>query len=99
MRIVGLGRGLFAIASASLAIFSLSYGDFAPAGQSLPAWIPWREMWVYGAALLVLAASAGLCFSRTALPSALTIGAYLAVWALISCSRSASVRGMAFAKP
>jgi uncharacterized membrane protein YphA (DoxX/SURF4 family) len=83
MRIVGLGHGLFAIASASLAILSLSYGDFAPMGQSLPAWIPWRETWVYGSALLVLGASAGLCFSRTALPSALTIGAYLAVWALI----------------
>jgi uncharacterized membrane protein len=29
-----------------------------------------------------LAASAGLCFSRTALPSALTIGTYQAVWAV-----------------
>jgi uncharacterized membrane protein YphA (DoxX/SURF4 family) len=78
------GRGLFAIASASLAIYSLTYADFAPAGQSLPAWLPWRQLWVYGSALLVLAASAGLCFRRTALASALTIGAYLAVWALIS---------------
>ena len=82
MRVVGPGHGLFAIASASLAILSLSYGDFAP-GQSLPALIPWRETWVYATALLVLGASAGVCFSRTALPSALTIGAYLAVWALI----------------
>jgi uncharacterized membrane protein YphA (DoxX/SURF4 family) len=84
MRVVGLGHGLFAIASASLAILSLSYGDFAPSGQSLPALIPWRETWVYGSALLVLGASAGLCFSRTALPSALTIGAYQGVWAAIS---------------
>src|SRR5471030_2777912 len=83
MRIVGLGQGLFAIASASLAILSLSYGDFAPMGQSLPAWIPWRETWVYGSALLLLGASAGLCFSRTALPSVLTIGTYQAVWAVI----------------
>jgi uncharacterized membrane protein len=83
MRMVGLSHGLFAIASASLAILSLTYGDFAPMGQSLPAWIPWRETWVYGSALLVLASSAGLCFSRTALPSALTIGAYQAVWAVI----------------
>jgi uncharacterized membrane protein YphA (DoxX/SURF4 family) len=83
MRIVGLGQGLFAIASASLAIVSLTYG-FAPGGQSLPAWIPWREIWVYGSALVLLAASAGLCFSRTALPSVLTIGAYQAVWALTS---------------
>lgn len=85
MRIVGLGHGLFAIASASIAILSLTYGDLAPIGQSLPAWIPGRETWLDGSALLALAASAGLCFSRTALPSALTIGTYLAVWA-VTCA-------------
>jgi uncharacterized membrane protein len=79
----GLGRGFFAAAAASLAILSLTYGDFAPSGRSLPGWIPWRETWVHLSALLLLAASAGLCFSRTALPSALTIGAYQAVWAVI----------------
>ena len=88
MRIVGLGHGLFAIAGAGLAILSLTYRDFAPIWQPLPAWIPWRETWVYGSGLLVLAASAGLCFSRTALPSALTIGTYLAVWAV---TRAASL--------
>ena len=81
MRMVGFARGLFAIAAASLAVLSLSYGDLALIGQSLPAWIPWRETWLYGSALLVLAASAGLFFPRTALPSAWTIGAYLAIWA------------------
>jgi uncharacterized membrane protein len=80
---IGLGHGFFAIAAASLAILSLTYGDFAPSGRSLPGWIPWREAWVYLSALLLLAASAGLCFSRTALPSALTIGAYQAVWAVL----------------
>jgi uncharacterized membrane protein YphA (DoxX/SURF4 family) len=81
MRIVGFGHGLFAIASASLAILSLSYVDFAPLGQSLPGWIPWRETWLYGSALVVLVASAGLCFPRTVLVSAWVIGAYLAIWA------------------
>jgi uncharacterized membrane protein YphA (DoxX/SURF4 family) len=70
MRIVGLGHGLFALAAASLAILSLTDGG--------------RETWVYASALVVLAASAGLCFSRTALPSALTIGAYGAVLAGIN---------------
>ncbi|HVI05170.1 MAG TPA: hypothetical protein VM711_03645 [Sphingomicrobium sp.] len=44
--------------------------------QSLPAWMPWRECWVYGSALVLLVASAGLCFSRTAL---------LGVWAFGAC--------------
>ena len=82
MRIVGLGHGLFAIAGAGLAVLSLTYRDFAPIWRPLPAWIPWRETWVYGSGLLVLGASAGLWFSRTALPSALMIGTYLAVWAV-----------------
>jgi uncharacterized membrane protein len=77
-----LSRVFFAIAAASLALLSLAYGDFAPSGN-LPGWIPWREMWVYSSALLVLVASVGLCFSRTALPSALTIGAYQAIYAMI----------------
>ena len=80
---IGLGRGFLAIAAASLAILSLTYGDFAPSGRSLPSWIPWRETWVHLSALLLLAASVGLCFSRTALPSALTISAYQAVWAVL----------------
>jgi uncharacterized membrane protein YphA (DoxX/SURF4 family) len=80
---VGFGRGFFAIAAASVAILSLTYGEFAPSGRSLPGWIPWRETFIYLPALLLLAASAGLCFSRAALPGALTIGAYLAVWALV----------------
>jgi uncharacterized membrane protein len=84
VRVVGLGQGLFAIASASLAIFSLAYGDFGSGGQSLPAWIAWRETWVYGSALILLVGSAGLCFPRTALPSALTIGAYQAIGAAMS---------------
>lgn len=83
MRIAGLSQGLFAVASASLALWSLTYGDFSW-GTPLLARIPWRETWVYGSALIILAASAGLCFSRTALPSALTIGAYQAVGAAIS---------------
>jgi len=75
---------LFAISSASLAILSLAYGDSAQVGLSLPGWFPLRHAWIDGAALLLLVASAGLCFSRSALASALTIGAYLLLWALTS---------------
>ncbi len=74
---------MFAIAIASVAILTLAFVDFVPMGQSFPDWFPWRLVWIYGSALLLLAASAGLCLSRTALPSALTICVYQAVWALI----------------
>ena len=81
MRTVGLGKESVAIASASLAVWSLACAHLA--WQSLPAWVPWREAWVYGSALAVLAASAGLFFARAAVPGALTIGVYQAVSAAI----------------
>ncbi len=82
MRTVRIGRGLFAIASASLAIWSFAYGDFAAGGLSLPHGSLSREVWIYGSALILLAASAGLCLSRSALPSVLTIVAYDGLWAV-----------------
>lgn len=83
MRIVGLGHGLFALAVAGIAILSLIYRDLTPMWEFyLPAGIPGRETWVYATALLLLAASAGICFSRTALPGALIIGAYFAACAV-----------------
>lgn len=87
MRVAGFGQGVFAIASAVLAIWSLTYGDFTWGEQPLLAKIPLREVWVYGSALILLAASAGLCFPRTALPSVLTIGAYQAVGAVIAVAQ------------
>jgi uncharacterized membrane protein len=79
---IGFGSAFFSIAAASLAILSLIYGEFGPSGP-LPGWIPWREFWVCLSALLLLAASAGLWFSRTALRGALVIFAYLAAWAML----------------
>ncbi len=83
MRLEGFAHGLFAIALASAAILSLSYGDFVPLGQPFPAWIPGRELWVHGSAISLLVASVRLCFPRTALPSAATIGVYETIWAVI----------------
>lgn len=82
MRIVEFARGSLAVAAASLAVLTFIYGDLAPLGQSLPAWIPGRDIWLYGSALLLLVAGAGLCFTLTALPSLLAIGGYYAFWAL-----------------
>jgi uncharacterized membrane protein len=82
MRIVGSGHVLFAMAAAGIAALNFIFGDFAPIWQPALAWIPERIVWVYGSGLLILLASAGIFFQRTASLSAGTIGAYLAVWAL-----------------
>ena len=84
MRSVAVGRGLCAAAAAGVAVLSLTYRDFAPMWESVPPWIPGRETWVHAWGLLLLAAGAGLCFARTAVPSALTIGAYQIAWAVAS---------------
>jgi uncharacterized membrane protein YphA (DoxX/SURF4 family) len=77
------GQAFLALAAASLALLALAYGDFAPSGQTLPGWIPAREVWVRGAAALLLAACAALGSRRTALPGASAIGLYLAIWAAL----------------
>ena len=46
--------GAFAMASASVAIWSLAYGRLA--WQSLPTRFPWPEAWAYGSAVFVLVA-------------------------------------------
>jgi uncharacterized membrane protein YphA (DoxX/SURF4 family) len=84
MRFARLAQGLFAVAFASLAIWSLAYGEFPWAAPSLLAGIPWRQAWVYGSALIILAASAGLCVPRTALPCVVVIAVCLALRAAIS---------------
>jgi uncharacterized membrane protein YphA (DoxX/SURF4 family) len=86
MRAAGLGRGSFAIATASLAIWSMAYHQFGWGAQSLLAALPGREAWVYGSALFLLIASVGLCLPRAAMTSALAIGAYQAVGAIVSLS-------------
>jgi len=86
MRIVGLGRGFFALASAGLALMCLAYGDFDPMWHSLDG-LPGREVCIDGFALLVLAAAAGLYFSRIALPSLWVVGAYSAIWAVIAAPK------------
>ncbi len=82
MRISGFGHALFGIAVAGLAILSLVYGDFAPIWEPFPASLPWREVWAYGLGAILLAASAGLFFDRSALASAIIIAAYESVWAV-----------------
>lgn len=80
MRILGFGRALFGISVAGLALLSLVYGNFAPIVEPFPAWLPGPQVWTYGLGAILLAASAGLFFARTALVSTIIIGVYEAVW-------------------
>jgi uncharacterized membrane protein len=82
MRTVGFSLGLFALATAALAVFALAYGDFAP-DASLPAWLPARQLCVYVFAVLLLIASAGVLMPRAASASMTIIMIYLAVWVLL----------------
>ena len=52
MRIDSLGRGFLVIAAQVWEILGSLYGEFGPSGQSLPGWIPRREIWVQLTALL-----------------------------------------------
>ena len=83
-QMVALGRGSLAITTAGLAIMGLAYGDFAPAWSAWPDWMPGRAVWIDGLALLLLAASVGLGFARLAVVSALVIGAYDVLWAVLA---------------
>jgi uncharacterized membrane protein len=80
MRISGFGRALFGISVAGLATLCLAYGNFAPAVEPFPAWLPEPKIFAYGLGTILLAASAGLFFARTASVSAMVIGAYGAIW-------------------
>lgn len=82
MRTIPIGRGLLAVASAAVAVLTVYGGESALLGESLPHWLPWRDVWVYGCAWALLAASVGLCFGRSALVSTLVIAAYYLLWAL-----------------
>ena len=90
MRSFGISRGFFAVAIASVAVFGLVFGDFAPNGTKWTDWFPDSESWVYGSSGILLAASAGLCFARTLAPSAWTISAYFCAWAVSGAFDAAS---------
>jgi uncharacterized membrane protein YphA (DoxX/SURF4 family) len=84
MQVIRIAPNLLAVASAGIAVVTVTCGDSALLGHALPAWLPWRVVWVYGFAAAVLVASGGLCVRRTTAVSALTIATYYVAWGL-SC--------------
>ena len=79
---VAVARGVFALASASIAVWILVFGQWVP--QPLPAATPLRELLTYAVVVVILVASAGLCVARTAVAGVLTLGAYQAVSAALA---------------
>ena len=82
LRVSGFGHALYGISLAGLGGLSLVYGNFAPIIEPFPTLLPWREVWSDGLGTILLAASAGLFFSRTALAGAIMIGMYEVIWAM-----------------
>jgi uncharacterized membrane protein len=77
MNLALLGAG-----AASLGILSFVFNDFAPLWNAIPSSLPGRAVFVDICGCLLIAASVGLCFARTTLPSVTIIGAYYVFWAI-----------------
>ncbi len=82
MHVSGFGHALFAIAVAGLAILGLAYGDFAPLWEPLSVPLPAPASSVYGSGAILLAAGAGLLYTRTARVSTVIIGIFGSAWTL-----------------
>jgi len=82
LRVTGFGHAPYGAAVAGLGLLNLAYGWFSPIAGSPPAWLPWPRVWVDGSGMMLLAASAGLFFGRSAATSALAIGGYELLCAL-----------------
>jgi uncharacterized membrane protein len=80
MWISGIGHALFGASVAGLAILCLAFGNFAPAFEAFGGPLPWSEVWVRGLAAILLAASAGLFFVRSAPGSTAIICGSGLVW-------------------
>src|ERR1035438_3480284 len=82
MRISGFGHALLGTAVAGIALLCLVYGNFAPMADPLPASLPWAMVCEFALGALLLAASAGLFFARTALASVWVVGVGELAWAV-----------------
>jgi uncharacterized membrane protein len=83
IRIVGVGRAVFAAIMIALGIQGLITGDFTVVWQPVPKGVPAREVLVYLCASVSLASGIGLLWRRTAALSARVLLASLVIWFLL----------------
>lgn len=80
---MGLGQALLACVMMCLGIRALIYDDFASVWQRVPTeHLPARQFFVYGCAIVELAAGIGLLTKRTA-ASSFILSVYLLLWAVL----------------
>jgi uncharacterized membrane protein YphA (DoxX/SURF4 family) len=77
-----INLALFGAGAACLGVLSIVFNDFAPLWNAIPLSLPGRALWVDACGCILIAASVGLCFARTTLPSFATIAAYYVFWAI-----------------
>jgi uncharacterized membrane protein len=76
-RIPRPARIAYALGIIGLGMLGVVYGDFASAW---PAWVPWRQALLSGAAAVMVLGGAGLLFARTAPISVRLLLPYLLLW-------------------
>lgn len=83
MRIVGMGRVLFALAFVALGLLSLFSRDFAFVWQPVPADIPGRALLACLSGIILCVMGATLLIGRTAVAAALALTFYTFIWLLL----------------
>jgi uncharacterized membrane protein len=78
-----LSSAVFAIVLIGWGILGLIQGDFAPGWQPVPDSVPARLALAYLCSIVCLSVGAGLFWRRTAVPAALVLFVYLALWLLL----------------
>ncbi len=78
-----LGKTLFSFGLGGLGVVSLIYDDYAMVWQPVPPWVPHREILAYASGALLLLASVGAFFRRTARLATIVLTAFVFSWLLL----------------
>lgn len=83
MRIVGMGRVLFALAIVALGVLSLCSGDFAFVWQPVPAGIPGRAFLACLSGAILCVAGMALLIRRVTVVAAFILTFYTVIWLVL----------------
>jgi uncharacterized membrane protein YphA (DoxX/SURF4 family) len=83
MRILSVGRVVFALTMIGVGILGLVQGDFVQIWQPVPKTFPAREALIWLCAAISIVCGAGLLWGRTAAPASRVLFFYLLLWMLV----------------